>query len=200
MTVRFLPPRAENPQHSQPETERLAEVVELRQRLAPEEEPAQSTPTTPPLDRAVRLLARKALSMAELANALRKEHYDEQQIDEVIRECVQRSYLDDLALAERVIEKAEQRKKLGRSAIRRELKTRLISDPIIETALLQCTDDGEMERMRAAAEERAKRLGTLDRATAERRLSAYLARRGFSGNSVFRTVREVLDAVASELK
>lgn len=132
--------------------------------------------------------------MAELANALRKEHYTEEQIDGVIRECVQRSYLDDLALAERLIEKAEQRKKLGRSAIRRELKTRLIADAIIDTALLQTSAEDETERMRAVAEERARRLGSLDRTTAERRLTAYLARRGFSGSAVYRTVREVLDS------
>lgn len=196
MAVRFLPPRAESSSEAQPERGELAEVVQLRQRLVVEPEVEVAAPTVDIMERAVRLLARKAMSMGELALALRQESYDESAIDQVIRECVDRCYLDDLGLAERILEKAEQRKKLARSALRRELKARLIDDAVIEMALLATTDDDELTKMREVAEDRARRLTGLDRQTAERRLSGYLSRRGFSGGKLHQVVREALDAVS----
>lgn len=196
MAVRFLPPRAESSSEAQPEREELAEVVQLRQRLVVEPEVEVAAPTVDIMERAVRLLARKAMSMGELALALHQENYDESAIDQVIRECVDRCYLDDLGLAERILEKAEQRKKLARSALRRELKARLIDDAVIEMALLATTDDDELTKMREVAEDRARRLTGLDRQTAERRLSGYLSRRGFSGGKLHQVVREALDAVS----
>lgn len=196
MAVRFFPPRAESSSEAQPEREELAEVVQLRQRLVVEPEVEVAAPTVDIMERAVRLLARKAMSMGELALALRQESYDESAIDQVIRECVDRCYLDDLGLAERILEKAEQRKKLARSALRRELKARLIDDAVIEMALLATTDDDELTKMREVAEDRARRLTGLDRQTAERRLSGYLSRRGFSGGKLHQVVREALDAVS----
>lgn len=181
----------------QPEREGFAEVVEFRQRLEPETPVETSTPNIPVMERAMRLLARRALSMGELEVALRKEHYDETEIDETIRECVDRYYLDDHALAERLLEKAMQRKKLGRSALRRELKLRLIADPIIDVVMHETSEDDERERMREAAVERARKLTTLDRQTAERRLVAFLSRRGFGGAHLHTIVREALDEVSA---
>lgn len=195
MAVRFLPPRAENSPESQPERAELAEVVQLRQRLVvePDPEPEIAAPKVDAMERAVRHLARKAMSMGELALALRQEGYDEGEIDQVIRDCVDRCYLDDLGLAERIIEKAEQRKKLARSALKRELKARLIDDAIIESALLQSSDEDELQKMRDVADERARRLSSLDRVVAERRLAGYLSRRGFGGSKLHQVVREALE-------
>lgn len=193
MAVRFLPPRAEGSSEPQPERAELAEVVQLRQRLVVDAEPEVKEPTLDVMERAVRLLARKAMSMGELALALRQDGYAELEIDQVVRDCVDRCYLDDLALAERVIEKAEQRKKLARSALKRELKARLIDDAIIETALLQTSDADELNNMRDVAADRARKLTSLDRSVAERRLVGYLSRRGFGGSKVHQVVREALD-------
>lgn len=197
MTVRFLPARSSAPLGAPTEREGLAEVVELRERLVERAAPESVEPSAPPLDRAVRLLARKALSMTELAIALRKEGYDESQVDETVRECVDRLYLDDLALAERIVEKTTSRKNIGRSALRRELKARHIADPVIDAVLLQTSDEVDADRMREAALDRARKLQTLERSVAERRLMAFLARRGFSGSRMSQVVREALDEVSS---
>lgn len=193
MAVRFLPPRAERSHEPQPEREELAEVVELRQRLVVEPEVVSTTPTVDVMERAVRLLARKAMSMGELARALRNDGYSEDEVDRAVRECVDRYYLDDFSLAQRIIEKAEQRKKLARSALKRELKTRLIDDAIIDAALLETSDEDELDKMRDVADDRARKLGSLERSVAERRLAGYLSRRGFGGSRLHQVVREALD-------
>jgi regulatory protein len=194
MTVRFLPTQAEGPHDTQPEREEIAEVVELRTKLVIEPEKQEPHPSLPPMEKAVRLLARKPLSMGELDRALRRENYADDQVEEVVRECISRSYLDDVALAERIVEKSELRKKLSRSALKRELSLRLIPAEIIDAVLASNSDESELETMREVAEKRARQLSSLDRATAERRLVSYLARRGFGGSNLYRVVSDALNA------
>jgi regulatory protein len=194
MTVRFLPTQAEGAHDTQPEREEIAEVVELRTKLVIEPEKQEPHPSLPPMEKAVRLLARKPLSMGELDRALRRENYADDQVEEVVRECISRSYLDDVALAERIVEKSELRKKLSRSALKRELSLRLIPAEIIDAVLASNSDESELETMREVAEKRARQLSSLDRATAERRLVSYLARRGFGGSNLYRVVSDALNA------
>lgn len=194
MTVRFLPTRAESAGDSQPEREEIAEVVELRSALAFEPEQETPSPSLPALEKAIRLLARKPLSMGELDRALRSDNYPANEVETVVRECIDRNYLDDHALAQRIVEKADQRKKLSRSAIKRELALRLIPAEVIDAVLISSSDEHEIETMREVAEKRARQLSSLDRATAERRLVSYLARRGFGGSSLYRVVKDALNS------
>jgi len=194
VTVRFLPNRAEDVAYSQPEREKIAEVLELRSALAVETEHETSSPSLPTIEKAVRLLARRPLSIGELDRALRREHYPAKEVEAVVRECIDRSYLDDLELAQRIVEKADQRKKLSRNAVKRELSLRLIPAEVIDAVLMSSSDEDELETMREVAEKRARQLSSLDRATAERRLVSYLARRGFGGSSLYLVVNDALNA------
>lgn len=206
MVVRFLPARPEpQPEEGGQEaaTTELAEVVQLRTRLAPPEAadvvPSESLkPSVTAIERSIKLLARRALSAEELAVALRSEGFVPDEVTEAVHHCAERSYIDDLALAERLIERADGRKKLSRSALQRKLRERLISSEIIDQALLNVDPETEEGRMRAQALERAPKLLELDRRVAERRLVGYLARRGFSGSAVSRIAREALDSALSE--
>lgn len=205
MTVRFLPIRGEehnasHPEHPEPggnqnvqHAENLAEVVAFRLRDAKNDQQPAAQPELPVFDRAVRLLARRAFSQQELAHALLKEGYSEADVDEALEECLTRHYLDDAALAQRIVEKAETRKRLSRTMLQRLLRDRLIPQQIIEHALLELSGETEDVKMLAVARERASKLGGLERSTAERRLAGYLARRGFSGGGVYRAVRQALD-------
>lgn len=200
MVVRFLPERAGQPETAQPvsdsarEGEKLAEVVELRQRLAPEQLVEAKEPTLSAFDRAVRLLARKPMSTEELAQALRKEQYPEDQVTATVIECLERCYLDDVALAERLVARAEEKKRLSKTALERMLRERKISQLVIENALLEISSESEAEKMREIAQDRYRKLGRVDDETAKRRLIGYLARRGFAGGNVYRVVNEVVES------
>lgn len=211
MAVRFLPTRAEQqhteqhgpavPQQSERVTseQTLAEVVELRTRLADSgalnPEPGQSDPRPelPVFEKAVKLLARRALSRQELKNELTRLGYSETESDEAVDACEERYYLNDEDLAQRLVERAERRKRLSQTMLQRMLRERLIPQSIIDNALLELGGDTEEAKMLAVARERAGKLANLDRATAERRLAGYLARRGFGGSALHRVVRRVLD-------
>ena len=147
---------------------------------------------------AVRLLARKARSSGELRRELLALGHDHGETDETVLECESRLYLDDLGLARVLAETLRARKRASRSQIRLKLRERLLPDGVIETALGELDDDEEHELLRAAASERARKMGGLDRQTAERRLLGFLARRGWSGERAVRVAREALDR--SELR
>ncbi|MGK0715527.1 regulatory protein RecX [Leucobacter sp. W1153] len=178
----------------------LAEVIELRSRLPqvvqaasgsepePEPEPARSAK-----EDGVRLLARRALSSGELRNELLSVGHPAFEVDSVIDEFVVSLYLDDLGLARAVTESLRDRKGASRSQIRMKLRDRMVSPAAIEEALGELNEDEEFSLLRAAAADRARKMGGLDRQTAERRLLGFLARRGWSGEPASRAVREALD-------
>lgn len=208
MAVRFVPSEEESHEDGV-QRENLAEVIELRTLLtrasdiatpsgaeepapAPEPEPESEPELQPVAEAATRLLARRALSTGELRAALRSRGYSEIETEDVLADFEQSLYLDDAALATAVTEKLRGAKKASRSQIRVKLRERKLSDAAIEYALAQLSEDEEAELLRAAAEDRARRLRGLEPHTAKRRLLGYLQRRGWQGEATYRIVDEVL--------
>lgn len=125
-------------------------------------------------------LARRGMSIAEMHAYLLGREFDEA---EAIEECTRLEsvgLLDDFALAETLIRTLRDRKGLGRSGITAELRRRKIDPEAIEAALEDLEDD-ELARAIELAERRAPQLRSLDAVTAERRLSGFLMRKGYSG-------------------
>ena len=87
----------------------------------------------------------------------------------------------------------QERKGLGRGAIGAELARRVVAPAAIAYALDLVDDGEELDRARDLASKRMRSLQGLDQVTANRRLSAYLMRRGFSGSAV----RAAVDSVRS---
>lgn len=215
MAVRFLPSSEDRPDPV-PEREGLAEVIELRSLLAKLDASASPRPSSgtcgtdaaagpdampEPRDverepdargDAVRLLARRAMSSEELRGALLDRAHEAHEVERLVAEFEESLYLDDAGLARAIAERLRETKGASRSQIRVKLRARRLRDATIDQALAAFDDGEERELLRAAAEDRARRLGGLDRQTAERRLLGYLARRGWSGGDVYGVVREVL--------
>ncbi len=154
-------------------------------------------PTRTANEDAVRLLARRARSSGELRSELIALGHDPNEADDVIDEFVRSLYLDDLGLARVVTEKLRESKRASRAQIRQKLRERKFEDEAIETALGELDDDEEFALLRRTALERARRLGGVDRQTAERRLLGFLARRGWSGEPAVRAVRDALDGTGA---
>lgn len=221
MAVRFLPGPEERGSSVREDRTDLAEVIELRSRLPklsrpsgggstearPEEpESEESESEEPEFDYAraaeqckedgVKVLARQARSNGELRDALLRLDHDRSVVEDIIDEFERSLYLDDTGLARAVTEKLRDAKRASRGQIRVKLRERQIRDDVIEAVLGELEDDQELELLREAAAERARKLSDLDRQTAERRLMGFLARRGWSGTHVIAVVREALDASA----
>ncbi len=146
---------------------------------------------------AIRLLARRARSSGELRRELTALGHDSADVEATVLDCESSLYLDDLGLARAVAEGLRERKRASRAQIRVKLRERLLPDGVIEEALGVLDDDEEYELLRHAASERARKLQSLDREVAERRLIGFLARRGWSGERAVRVARQALDATAT---
>ncbi|MGK9148577.1 RecX family transcriptional regulator [Plantibacter flavus] len=136
---------------------------------------------------AVRRLARRGCSEWEIAELLRGHDAEPHEVEHVVEELQRRGYLDDAALARHLVESLHTRKGQSRAVIARELSARRIDQAVAAEALEAIDDDDELRRAMVVAEKRAGQLRSLDQATAERRLTAYLARRGY-GSAIIREV------------
>jgi regulatory protein len=135
-------------------------------------------------------LARRGMSRWELQQVLQRREVDERIAEAELDRLERVGLLDDAALAVTLVYTQHTRKGLGRTAIAHELRRRHIDQDIIEDALSEIEDDDERERALELAYKRVGQLRGVDDETARRRLSGFLARKGYSNE----IVREAVDS------
>jgi regulatory protein len=140
----------------------------------------------------VRALARKDLSEWQVTEILAANGVHSSAFEGFLTIYRSKGYVDDYAFAEREIERLHRRKGFGRSQIQRELGAKRISQEIVSDLLTALDDDDELARALELAEKKAPSLLRLDRATAERRLSSFLQRKGYPSQVVRDAVSKTL--------
>lgn len=143
-------------------------------------------------DALVRKLAYADMSVQEARQWLRDHNAAEVDAHSLIDKCERLGYLNDERLATTLTLRWSERKGKSRGAISSELRQRGISSSHIEQALAEIGDDAEQARATELALARIRQFRSLDDATAERRLTGYLSRRGYSGHIVRQAVREAM--------
>jgi regulatory protein len=157
------------------------------------EEPEASVPKPPPVRRAsINALARKGMSSAEMTTLLENREIEPDEVAAEVERLEGAGLLDDRVLAQDLVNTLRDRKGLGKSAITAELRRRQVDQAAIDEALESVDVDDELERATEVAIKRAGQLSSYDRTTAERRLSAFLQRRGYSGTVVGAAVKAAL--------
>jgi regulatory protein len=142
-------------------------------------------------------LRRSALSVAEVRSVLAEHGLDDVEIEEWIERYERLGYLDDARLAEQLVHVNGTRRGRGSGAILQELSRRGVDAAAARAAVEELDPDVERRNAYAVAERRARQLTGLDRQTAERRLSAFLQRRGYPGGMVREVVTAALSAAGS---
>lgn len=137
-------------------------------------------------------LTRRGMSRWELEKTLTSRELEPDDIAAELDRLEGVGLVDDAALAETLVRTQHERKGLGRGALVAELRRRHIDQEHIDSALEQLADDSELNRARELALRRAPQMRSLDRATAVRRLSGYLMRKGYSSGIVRTAVDEAL--------
>ncbi|MCU1414418.1 MAG: RecX family transcriptional regulator [Microbacteriaceae bacterium] len=137
-------------------------------------------------------LTRRGMSRWEMEKTLLSRDLDEAVVEEELQRLESVGLIDDLALAETFVRTQHERKGLGRSALTSELRRRHISQEDIELALEQVDDDDEQARATELAMKRAGQLSSYDQATAVRRLTGFLLRKGYSSSVVRNAVDSAL--------
>jgi regulatory protein len=136
----------------------------------------------------LRVLTRTQKSIHELEQALIKKGATAETASTVAQRFVEVELLDDARLAKGIVNTRVALKGESARAIRRELDRRGLSAQA-DTALAELDRDAEFENASELAISRMRRLGGLDRETRMRRLSSFLARKGYSGDVIGRAIR-----------
>ena len=145
------------------------------------------------LDKAFRLLARRARSAAELrAKLLEKAPGEEALVERVLARVRELGYLNDEQLASDYATARLRRKPMGRRRLREELRRRLLPEDAIESALDQAYGQTDEDSLIARAVGKWVRMRGTPRTRADvKRLFDHLARLGFDSERIRRVVREV---------
>jgi regulatory protein len=139
-------------------------------------------------------LTGQARSRAELATKLAKRRVPDEVAERLLTRFEEVGLIDDAAFARSWVDSRQTGKGLGRRALAQELRRKGIDEEVAKDALEEIEPEDEEEAARALVRRKLRTLRRVDRATATRRLAGMLARKGHSGEVVWRVVREELDA------
>jgi len=137
------------------------------------------------MDAAVRILAPRQHTEAELRRKLGKRGFDPETVDAVLAECRDRNYVDDAATARLYLAELI-RKDYGVNRVRQAMRQKGLADALIEEISEEYA--GSEDERAAARKALAKKRPALERETdpRKRREKAYrfLAGKGFTGEVI----------------
>lgn len=128
-------------------------------------------------------------SRAQLAKLLEKNEFEESLSIELLNRYEEVGLIDDKVYAKALINTRRKLKKLSKSAIRRELITSGIDPEDFDEPLEALDRQAELELAVELASKKLRQLPDQPYETQHRRISGYLARRGFSGSLVGEAMR-----------
>lgn len=159
--------------------------LEVGERISPETlcELEATASRAGALEAAFRLLAYRARGRVELERRLQRSGYPPPAIDAAVARCVELGYLDDRSFALAYVRDRLKLKPRGRRVLTAELRRKGVAQEDAEAAIEKAfreAEFGEAELAQQLAQKRFNSLSDLAQPVARRRLTAYLARRGFS--------------------
>ena len=143
---------------------------------------------------AIHQLARRGMSRWELEQVLAKRDVDDATAAAELDRLESVGLVDDAALAVSLVYAMHTRKGSGRAAIEQELRRRHLDDDVIAEAMAEVDADDEQQRATELAVTRARQMTGLDYEVAARRLSGFLGRKGYDGQTVRAAVRVALES------
>lgn len=151
-------------------------------------------PTGDGYQAAVRYLATRPRTVAEISRHLRSKQFNDVAIVGAIDRLRAQRYVDDEAFARWWLEQRERFRPRGDRALRSELLQKGVARDVIETVLGERAPDAEVEQARKALSRPLTRWEALEPAERKRKIHAYLAQRGFDYGTIEEVIlREVHD-------
>jgi regulatory protein len=139
---------------------------------------------------ALNFLAYRPRSEGEIRQRLRKGGFPEPAIDYTIEKLRDWHYVDDADFARRWIENRSTHRPRGARLLTQELKAKGIDSQVMAEAIEEAELDEPADAL-TIARQRARQLADLDQDVRERRLSGFLARRGYGFDIIRATLNEL---------
>lgn len=143
-------------------------------------------------------IARSAKSTSQLRKILEQREIDSEIAERVIERFTEVGLIDDAAYAETIVNSRRNYKGLAKSAIKRELNDKGVSQELVEEAISGITAEDDFESAKQLATRRFRQMAHLEKDVRTRRLAGYLQRKGYASNSVFAAIRFAEDSYAQE--
>ncbi len=141
------------------------------------------------LDRTLRLISRRPRSEKEIRDYLKKKKTSPKVIEEVIKKLKQLRQINDKEFAKWWVDQRTTFRPRGKFGLTMELRQKGIDKEIIRKAVEKMDELPLAEKL---AQKKAKSLKNLPREERYQKLSAYLARRGFSWETIKKVVAKYL--------
>lgn len=132
--------------------------------------------------KATRLLDYRPRTEKEIRQRLIQKGFSTLEIDQVVLRLKRANLVQDQQFAKMWIENRNDYHPRSQRLMRYELRNKGVSEQMIESALADSADDNELATR--AASQYARKLNFKDRELFRKKLSAYLARRGFSYGTI----------------
>lgn len=144
------------------------------------------------INHALKLLSYRSRSEKEIYDKLKEKGYDEDKIENAIKYCIEKNYINDKDFAEAFIRDKININKLGSQRIKYELISKGVSSNIIDEVL----EPNHEEELNMAMELALKKIHSYrndDYNAIYRKLGGYLQRRGYSFDIIRKVLNNVLD-------
>jgi regulatory protein len=152
------------------------------------------TPAGDAYEAAVRYLAGRPHTVAEIHRHLRSKKFDAETIDHAIDRLRAQRYVDDEAFARWWVEQRERFKPRGHRALRTELAQKGVGRDVVDLVLGERAPDADVEQARRALSRPLTRWADMPDAEKRRKIHTYLAARGFDYDTIDEvTRREVVE-------
>jgi regulatory protein len=139
---------------------------------------------------ALRMLARRELSVAQVRERLGRKGFDADAIQAAVSRLIADGTLDDVRVARAVARTRANVKRQGRSRVIRELATIGIAREVAQQVITEVFGDlDEDALLEAALSRRLRGSVSLSDPAARRRVFAALVRQGFSAEAISRAIR-----------
>jgi len=139
--------------------------------------------------RALNFLSYRARSEAEIRQNLRKHDVPEEVIDETLERLRQNGFANDEQFARAWVENRNTFRPRSKRALAVELRQKGLTDQVIHTVLEQNVDDETLAYQ--AGQPKARKLEALEWQDFRKKLSGFLARRGFAYSVIAPTVSKL---------
>jgi regulatory protein len=146
--------------------------------------------------KAIRLLDYRPRTEKEIRQRLAQKEFSTLEIDQVVLRLKRANLVQDQQFAKMWIENRNDYHPRSQRLMRYELRIKGVAEQTIESALADSADD--LELATRAAAQYARKLNFQDRVLFRKKLSAYLARRGFSYGTISPVIRDLICALEQD--
>jgi regulatory protein len=149
-------------------------------------------------DICLRQLTSGPRTAAQLGEAMTRRGIAEEVVVEVLARFAAVGLIDDEAFAAAWVHSRHTGRGLARRALAHELRARGVDDVLVAVAVADLAPDVEAATARALAVRRLASMRGLDTAVRFRRVTGFLARKGYSPSLSYRVIREALEAEGTD--